>query len=223
VSDEHTQRMPTLEKETTGGTGGGDLEQSTSAAGYESGPRPEGAGRARRFWSVRRVPAGIVSLLLLAAAGLLLYDVASVRAGDPAMAWRRTLADEMASTPLDDAKVLAGACVVALLGIWLIALAVTPGRRGLLPMRREGPDVRAALERTAAALVLRDRAMQVSGVESVRVAVGRRKVRARAQAHFRDLHDVRGDLDSALGDGIRQLGLARQPGLSVHVQRPKKW
>ena len=89
-------------------------------------------------------------------------------------------------------------------------------------MSREVADVRAGLERTAAALVLRDRAMKVSGVQSVRVAVGRRKVRARAQAHFRDLDDVRGDLDSALGDGIRQLGLARQPELSVHVQRAKK-
>lgn len=230
MSDERTQRLPTLEKEphadadagAGGGADGGDLAQSTSAAGYEPGERPEQAGRARRFWSVRRLPAGIVSLLALAAAGLLLYDLVSVRAGRSAMAWRHTLADEMAATTVGDPKVLAAACVVTLLGGWLIALAVTPGRRGLLPMRREVAGVRAGLERNAAALVLRDRAMRVSGVQSVRVAVGRRTVRARAQAHFRDLHDVRGDLDSAIGDGIKQLGLARRPGLSVHVQRPKK-
>nr|WP_314173043.1 DUF6286 domain-containing protein [Streptomyces sp. DSM 40971] len=213
-----------MEKEPQAGTGsgGGDLEQSTSAAGYEPGSEPEHAGRTGRFWSVRRLPAGIVSLLVLAAAGLLLYDLAAVRAGSTAMAWRHTLADELAATPVDDPKVLAAACVVTLLGVWLITLAVTPGRRGLLPMRREVAGVRAGLERSAAALVLRDRAMRVAGVQSVRVAVGRRKVRARAQAHFRDLHEVRGDLDSALGDGIRQLGLARRPGLTVHVQRPKK-
>jgi uncharacterized protein DUF6286 len=224
VSDERTQRLPTLEKEPqeATGAGGGGMEQSTSAAGYDPGSGSEQAGRAGRFWSPRRLPAGIVSLLAFAAAGLLLYDLVSVRAGRSAMAWRHTLADEMAATHVDDPKVLASACVVTLLGAWLIALAVTPGRRGLLPMRREVAGVRAGLERTAAALVLRDRAMRVSGVQSVRVAVGRRKVRARAQAHFRDLHDVRGDLDSALGDGIRQLGLARQPGLSVHVQRPRK-
>ncbi len=230
MSDERTQRLPTLEKEPQtssgggggGGAGGGALEQSTSAAGYDPGSRTEQAGRAGRFWSARRLPAAIVALLAVAAAGLLLYDLISVRTGRSAMAWRRTLADEMAATPADDPKVLAAACVVTLLGVWLLTLAVSPGRRGLLPMRREVADVRAGLERTAAALVLRDRAMRVPGVQSVRVAVGRRKVRARAQAHFRDLHDVRGDLDSALGDGIRQLGLARQPALSVHVQRPKK-
>ncbi|WP_206322726.1 DUF6286 domain-containing protein [Streptomyces sp. HNM0575] len=217
--------MPTLEKEPAPHTAreatAADLEQTTSAAGYGPADRPEQTGRTGRFWSVRRLPAGIVALLALAAAGLLLYDLVSVRAGNSAMAWRRTLADEMATTPVDDPKVLASACVVALLGVWLITLAVTPGRRGLLPMR-ETAGARAGLERTAAALVLRDRAMQVSGVQSVRVAVGRRKVRARARAGFRDLHDVRGDLDSTLGDGIRQLGLARQPGLSVHVERPKR-
>ncbi|QPP09521.1 hypothetical protein G4Z16_27375 [Streptomyces bathyalis] len=224
MSDERTQRLPTLEKESQAapGAGGGDLEQSTSAAGYDPGSSPGQAGRARRFWSVRRLPAGIVSLLALGAAGLMLYDLVSVRAGRSAMAWRHTLADEMAVTPVDDPKVLASACVVTLLGVWLITLAVTPGRRGLLPMRREVAGVRGGLERTAAALVLRDRAMKVSGVQSVRVAVGRRKVRARAQAHFRDLDEVRGDLDSALGDGIRQLHIARQPGLSVHVERAKK-
>ncbi|WP_070016445.1 DUF6286 domain-containing protein [Streptomyces nanshensis] len=228
MSDERTQRLPTLEKEprTSTGSGGGDLEQATSAAGYGPGGGSGGGsgegGRAGRFWSVRRLPAGIVALLVVAAAGLLLYDLVVVRTGGSAMAWRRRFAHELASTPVNDPKVLAAACVVSLLGVWLIALALSPGRRGLLPMRREFAGVRAGLERTAAALVLRDRAMQVSGVQSVRVAVGRRKVRARAQAHFRDLHDVRGDLDSALGDGIRQLGLARQPGLSVHVQRPKK-
>jgi hypothetical protein len=225
VSYERTQRLPTLEKEpephTAREAGAEDLEQTTSAAGYDPGGSPQRAGHAGRFWSVRRLPAGIVALLALAAAGLLLYDLVSVRAGRSAMSWRRGLADEMAATPVDDPKVLAAACVVALLGVWLLALALTPGRRGLLPMR-ESAGVRAGLERTAAALVLRDRAMQVSGVQSVRVAVGRRKVRARARAHFRDLHDVRGDLDSALGAGIRQLGLARQPGLSVHVERPKK-
>ncbi|WP_254665948.1 DUF6286 domain-containing protein [Streptomyces sp. WMMB 322] len=216
--------MPTLEKEPQAGpgAGGGDLEQSVSAAGYDPGSGPGQAGRAKRFWSVRRLPAGVVSLLALAAAGLMLYDVVSVRVGGSAMGWRRTLAREMAVTPVDDPKVLASACVVTLLGVWLIALAVTPGRRGLLPMRREVADVRGGLERTAAALVLRDRAMKVSGVQSVRVAVGRRKVRARAQAHFRDLDEVRVDLDSVLGDGIRRLGLARQPALSVHVQRAKK-
>lgn len=190
-------------------------------AGQETG-EGRGIGRARRLWSQRRVPAVVVSLLLLAATGMLLYDVISVRAGRSAMSWRRSLADRFATTQLDHPAVLAAAALAVVLGIWLLVLAVTPGMRRLLPMRKERARVRAVLERDAAGLVLRDRAMGVSGVRSARIEVRRRKVRARAQAHFRDLDAVRGDLESALADGIRTLGLARRPRLSVRVRRLKK-
>ncbi|GAA3004140.1 DUF6286 domain-containing protein [Streptomyces drozdowiczii] len=199
------------------------LDQSASSAAYDPAPdkkRPD--GHAGRFWSARRVPAGIVAAVVLGASGLLLYDVAAVRAGHPAMQWRRTLADELATRRLDDVWVLTGASVAAALGLWLLLLALTPGLRDLLPMRRAHTDVRAALDRTAAAMVLRDRAVEVSGVQSVRVRMGRSKVGVRAVAHFRELDDVRADLDTVLSTGIRELGLARQPSLSVHVRRPAK-
>ncbi|GCD38635.1 hypothetical protein OEIGOIKO_06451 [Streptomyces chrestomyceticus JCM 4735] len=187
-------------------------------------PREEtdGGGRARRFWAARRVPSTLVALVVLGAAGLLLYDVAAVRADRPAMAWRKRLATELATRHLDDVWVLAGAAVAVALGVWLLVLALTPGLRGVLPMRRTTPDVRGGLDRAAAALVLRDRAMEVPGVQSVRVAVGRRKAKARAVSHFRELDEVRSDLNTALGDGLRQLGLARRPALSVRVRRSAK-
>ncbi|WP_405803154.1 DUF6286 domain-containing protein [Streptomyces sp. NBC_01187] len=209
----------TLEKAPTAGSG---LEHTESSAAYVPGPGEGDQGKAGRFWSVRRVPAALVALLLLAGIALLLYDVVSVRTGRPGMAWRRTLADELASTRVDDTAVLAGAAVAAALGLWLLVLALTPGQRSLLTMRPDVPQVRAGLERSAAALVLRDRAMEVSGVQSVRIKVKRHKVKAHAQAHFRDLDEVRSDLDAALEEGIEQLGLARRPGLSVHVRRPAK-
>ncbi|MCX0243134.1 MULTISPECIES: DUF6286 domain-containing protein [Streptomyces] len=199
------------------------LDQSASSAAYDPVPdkeRPEGG--AGRFWSARRIPAGIVAAVVLGASGLLLYDVSAVRAGHPAMQWRRTLADELATRKLDDVWVLTGASVAAALGLWLLLLALTPGLRDLLPMRREHTDVRAALDRTAAAMVLRDRAVEVAGVQSVRVRMGRSKVGVRALSHFRELDDVRADLDTVLSTGIRELGLARQPRLSVQVRRPAK-
>ncbi|MCC3768496.1 DUF6286 domain-containing protein [Streptomyces sp. UNOC14_S4] len=179
-------------------------------------------GRAGRFWSARRLPAALVALVVLAVTGLFLYDVAAVRAHRPAMRWRRRLAHELATRHLDNAWVIGGAVLSVLVGLWLVLLAVTPGLRGVLPMRAGSPDVRAALDRRAAALVLRDRALEVPGVQSVRVDVGRRRIRARALSHFRDLDDVRNDLDAVLADGVRQLGLARRPGVSVHVRRPVK-
>ncbi|MGP4001939.1 DUF6286 domain-containing protein [Streptomyces sp. 8N706] len=224
-----TRRLPTIERDASpgagdGGEGGSGLRQSASAAAYESGDEPRSA---RRFWSTRRVPATIVAALVVAGVGLVLYDVAAVRAGRNAMAWRRRLAEELAERPLDDAWMIGGAAGAMVIGLWLLVLALTPGLRSLLPMRRpvdaEGAEhVRAGLHRSAAAMVLRDRAMEVPGVHAARVKVRRRKVGVRAQAHFRDLDEVRGDLDAALAAGLRELGLARRPALSVHVRRPSK-
>ncbi|MEU7198801.1 DUF6286 domain-containing protein [Streptomyces sp. NPDC045470] len=207
-----------------GGSGPPDGPGHTGPADTGRTPREEtdGGGRARRFWAARRVPSTLVALVVLGAAGLLLYDVAAVRADRPAMAWRKRLATELATRHLDDVWVLAGAAVAVALGIWLLVLALTPGLRGVLPMRRTTPDVRGGLDRAAAALVLRDRAMEVPGVQSVRVAVGRRRAKARAVSHFRELDEVRSDLNTALGDGLRQLGLARRPALSVRVRRSAK-
>ncbi|MGW2744186.1 DUF6286 domain-containing protein [Streptomyces sp. NPDC001450] len=178
---------------------------------------PEGSGR---FWSARRVPAGIVALCLLAGAAVFLYDIAAVRAHRPAMHWRRALARQLAGRPLDDPWVLAGAGIVAALGLWLIVLALTPGLRDLLPMRRPHPDVRAGLRCEAAAQVLRDRAIEVSGVRAVRVRMRRKRADVRVVSHFRGLDDVRADLDAVLTDAVRGLGLSRPPALSVHVRRP---
>ncbi|MGP3950501.1 DUF6286 domain-containing protein [Streptomyces sp. 7N604] len=222
--DGGTQRMPTVEREPASGGGSSDLEQSASAADFDGGG---GEGQPRRFWSERRVPAGIVAALATAGLGLLLYDVAAVRAGRTAMEWRRRLADELAERPLDNPWMIGGAAVAMVLGLWLLLLALSPGLRGLLTMRRPSGvagaiDVRAGLHRSAAALVLRDRAMEVSGVQSVRVDVSRRRVRARALAHFRDLDEVRRDLDDAMASGIGELGLVRQLDLSVRARRPAK-
>ncbi|WP_327366609.1 DUF6286 domain-containing protein [Streptomyces sp. NBC_01217] len=219
--EHRTQRLPTTKPVERGDVL--ELDQSASSAAYEPLPaQQDGDGRAGRFWSARRIPAALLALVVLAAAGLLLYDVAAVRADRPAMRWRRTLARELAERPLDNAWVLAGTAAAMAIGVWLLVLALTPGLRDLLPMRRDRPGVRAGLDRTAAALVLRDRAVEVSGVQSVRVRMGRSKVGVRAVSHFRELDDVRADLDTVLGTGIRELGLARPPSLSVHVRRPAK-
>ncbi|MGW0537526.1 DUF6286 domain-containing protein [Streptomyces sp. NPDC003032] len=212
-----TQPLPVVEKARQGED---ELDQSASGATYHPLPTLSGDDKASRFWSPRRVPAALLALVVLGGAGLLLYDVVAVRADHPAMSWRRDLARQFGERPLDDDGVLAGAVIAALVGLWLIVLAATPGQRALLPMRRTDSDVRAGLYRGAAATVLRDRAMDVSGVQSVRVRMKRSKVDVRAVSHFRELDDVRGDLDATLADGIRDLGLARAPGLSVHVARP---
>ncbi|KPI04628.1 hypothetical protein OK074_4576 [Actinobacteria bacterium OK074] len=204
-----TQKLPVvMERETDDGPD----DRADSGGGQGGG----------RFWSARRVPAGIVAVVVLAVAGVLLYDIAAVRAHRPALHWRRVLARELAERPLDDTWTLVGAGVATALGLWLLVLAVTPGMRAVLPMRRTHTGVRAGLYRDAAASALRDRAMEVSGVQSARVRVGRRKVDVHAVSHFRELDDVRADLDATLAEGVHGLGLVRSPALSVRVGRPRQ-
>ncbi|WP_329458483.1 DUF6286 domain-containing protein [Streptomyces sp. NBC_01497] len=206
-------------------------ERPTEALPVRHHERPEEAGahqgayehrRAGRFWSARRFPAALVAAVVLGASGLLLYDVVSVRADRPAMYWRRWLARELARTQFDSTAALTGGAIAMAVGVWLIWLALTPGLRAVLSMRRSVPDVRAGLDRDAAALVLRDRAMEVPGIQSVKVRMKRHKAKARAQSHFRPLDDVRGDLEEALALGVRDLGLARPPSVTVKVRRPAK-
>ncbi|NJP68956.1 DUF6286 domain-containing protein [Streptomyces spiramenti] len=161
-----------------------------------------------------------LAVLLLAALGPLLYDVVAVRAERPAAAWRTELADQLANRTLDDPWVLAVAAALLLLGIALVVAALTPGLRGVLPMRRADTRVRPGVERNAAAQVVRDRAMEVAGVLSVRVRVGRSRVRVSARAHFRDLDEVRTDLDSAMHHAVEELDLAHRPALTIQVSRP---
>ncbi|MFJ8589740.1 DUF6286 domain-containing protein [Streptomyces sp. NPDC093598] len=214
-----TQRLPVLDQQ--GARNGNGPDRSDSSAAEGQPPELEGeGGRVGRFWSARRIPAGIVALLLLGLTGLFLYDIVSVRAGRPGMHWRRELARQLAERPLDDIWVLVGAGVAAVLGLWLLTLAATPGLRSVLPMRRSHADVRAGLHRDAAATALRDRAMEVPGVQSSRVRVRRRRADVRAVSHFRELDDVRTDLDAVLGDAVHGLGLSRPPSLRVRVRRP---
>lgn len=191
----------------------------------------------RRFWSARRIPAGVAAAVLLGAAGLLLYDVIAVRTGHPGMRWRREVATALAERPLDQMWVRLGAGLAVALGLWLVVLAVTPGLRSLLPMRADGAgvgvdagatagvgtgagvggEVRAGLDRRAAALVLRDRAMAVPGVQDARVRVGRGRIKVRALSHFRELSDVQKELGEAMRLGLDDLGLVRAPGVAVRV------
>lgn len=207
-----TQRLPTPDQSVP--PRAGERADATSST-------PAGARRARRFWSARRVPASIVALVVLAASGVLLYDVTSVRAGQPGMYWRRWLAHKLSTVHLDNTWVLASTAALAAIGLWLLVMALAPGLPGLLPMQRPCADIRAGLDRSAAALILRDRAMEVPGVQSAKLRVGRRRAKARAVSHFRNLDDVRKELHTTLDQELRRLALARRPKLSVRAKRAK--
>ena len=174
--------------------------------------------RARRFWSARRNAAAIAALVAVAAAGALLYEEIYIRSGHRAHAWRTWISDELANRHLDDAWAIAGAAVVCALGLWLLLLAATPGLRRLLPLGTEGTGgLRAALDRRAAAAMLRRAALETPGVREARVKVGRRRARVRAVVGFGDPGEVKAALAEHLSVERARLGLVRPPMVNVKV------
>jgi hypothetical protein len=195
-------------------------ERDVSISDLPPGERGRGH-RTHRRWSARRITAALVAVVILVAAVAALVDVIAVRAGRPAAAWRRHLADELATRPVDDVWMLTGAAVAAAVGVWLIVLALTPGQRRWLPLHfpADCPRVRAFLDRDGASGLLRDAAMRVPGVGAARVLVGRHRIRARADIRFRDPQRVKDDLTAVLGEERDQLALARPPRIVVRVRR----
>ncbi|MFF9125195.1 DUF6286 domain-containing protein [Streptomyces sp. NPDC014889] len=190
-------------------------------------PGPAGGGRDRghathRPWSARRLPAALVAAAIAAAAVAALVDVVSVRVGGRAAGWRRHLADELATRPVDDVWMLTGSAVAVCVGVWLIVLALGPGLRRLLPLRspadRPPPRLRASLDRGGAATVLRDAAMRVPGVSKAHIRVHRHRAKARADVRFRDPQQVKADLAAALNEERDRLALSRPLRIVVRVR-----
>ncbi|MFJ9760946.1 DUF6286 domain-containing protein [Streptomyces sp. NPDC101149] len=164
----------------------------------------------------------MVAAAIAVAAGATLVDVVAVRAGRQAAQWRKHLVDELATRPVDDVWMLTGAAVAAAVGIWLIALALTPGLRHWLSLRSpaECPArLRASLDRDGAAALLRDAAMRVPGVSAAHVRVRRHRIKTRADVRFRDPKHVKADLAAILHEEREQLALTRTPRLVVRVRR----
>ncbi|MEU5213646.1 DUF6286 domain-containing protein [Streptomyces sp. NPDC020742] len=165
--------------------------------------------------------------LILLTAGALLFEAIWIRTGHRATAWWTSLTDQLATRTLGNLWILTGAAVAAALGLWLIILALTPGLRHQLPLRVPNNSrirMHAVLARKGAALLLlRDAAMRVPGVSTVRVRVRRRRITVRAGVGFRDTADVKDDLTGTLRREERdQLALARPPRLRVRVRRSTK-
>ena len=209
-----TRRLPTLDK-TPDATGRDDAGRRPDTAATSTADDD----RAGRFWSARRVPA---ARRRAAAAGR--RGPAALRRGRGA---RRPPRDGLAPPArrrtghphLDDPWVLGAAAVAVVLGLWLIVLAVTPGLRAAAAdaaaMAAGRPGRAGPLGRRAGAARPRHggrRACSPCGVK-----VSRRKAKAHAVSHFRELDEVRADLDAALGEGLRQLG----PGPAARPVRPR--
>ncbi|MFD4634129.1 DUF6286 domain-containing Asp23/Gls24 family envelope stress response protein [Streptomyces sp. NPDC058284] len=192
----------------------------------QEGQEQTGGRRVRRPWSQRRLPVGALALAAAAVCGVLLYDLLAVHAaGRPPAPWRADLTKWLtAHGPAGSAwPGLAAALAVFGLGVWLLVLAVTPGLRGRLPMREPLPEIRAVLDRSAAAALLRDAVSELPGTTRVRVDVGRRRVRVRAGLAFGHLEAARAELTGAVERTLASWGLGRTPRYRVRLRADPLW
>lgn len=200
---------------------------SPVAAGEASDESGRAGARVHRPWSQRRVPVAVLALLAAAVCGVLLYDVVSVHAAGRAPArWRVETLEWLATHGPDSGTStggLAAAAGVFALGVLLLVLALTPGRRGVLAMRPPLPGVRAVVDRRAVAVLLRDAVSDVPGIGRVRVGVGRRRARVRAGLAFGEPEGARRAVAEATEAAAAGLGLARPLRLRVRVSAEPGW
>ncbi|MFF3014737.1 DUF6286 domain-containing protein [Streptomyces sp. NPDC057939] len=146
----------------------------------------------RRWWSARRLPVVVLLLVALLVCAAATVDVIRVHlTHHPASAWRMHTVEWLAGHRLADEAVTIGALAAALVGVWLLASALTPGLRRRLVLIGTGAVRTVAVDRSTVATLVRDAVGDVDGIDTVRVRAGRRRVTVRARLAF-------GDQDAAL-------------------------
>ncbi|MFD3871885.1 DUF6286 domain-containing protein [Streptomyces sp. NPDC058623] len=145
----------------------------------------------RRWWSARRAPTAVLVLLAAAACAAVTVDVIRVHAGGHRAAeWRLHTVDWFAAHRFGDLGVTVGAAVGAVVGLWLLAQALTPGRRGRLTVSGPTPRHNVAVDRSTVAELVRGAVHDVPGIETLRVRVGRRRLTVRARLAFGDQQEA---------------------------------
>lgn len=132
----------------------------------------------RETHSPRSTAAVVVAILLIAATLLVVAEsVLQLLGRRPLLVAPRTIAEAVLATPSAGTPVLIAAALASgLAGIWLVALAILPGRR---PRRRHHAEhVAVVADDEMLASGLARRAARTAGVspDAVSVSVGRRRV-----------------------------------------------
>ncbi|KPI07514.1 hypothetical protein OK074_0224 [Actinobacteria bacterium OK074] len=176
-----------------------------------SGIRPP-----RRWWSQRRVPVAVLTAVAAAGCGALALDLVRTHvARHAAAAWRVSAVHWLSGHGPGDPSVTVGGGLTALAGIWLLVLALTPGRRRLLTVRTPTAHVGAAVDRSAVETLVADAVAAVGGVEAVRVRVRRRRVTVRAGLAFGDRAAARDAVTAAARDTLTACHLRHDPRLRI--------
>ncbi|MHB9855835.1 DUF6286 domain-containing Asp23/Gls24 family envelope stress response protein [Streptomyces krungchingensis] len=199
------------------------LVKGPATAADRSAVDPSAVGRTpRRWWSPRRLPTAVITLSAALSCGALAVDLIPVHTGhQPPSDWRTSALDRLSRHgPADAGAAGAGG---ALLGLWLLTMAVAPGHRNLLTMTAPAPRRHLAVDRSAVAALVRNAASDTQGIGGVKVRVGRRSVTVRAGLAFGDSARAQADVTSAARRVLTSCALRRTPRPRVRVRPEAVW
>ncbi|WEH12607.1 DUF6286 domain-containing protein [Streptomyces sp. VNUA24] len=191
-------------------------------------PSPTEAGPTvrtpRRRWSRRRLPVALLTAATAVGCGALALDLVRVHLADRApAAWRTAAVHWLSGHGPGDPAVVVGGALMGLTGVWMVVLALTPGRRRRSTVLSMAPRVDAAMDRSAVAALLREVLGSVEGVGAVRVTVRRRRVAVRAGLAFGDLGQARAAVTAGAHHALAACRLRRVPRLRVSVVPEPVW
>ncbi|WP_162637675.1 DUF6286 domain-containing protein, partial [Streptomyces qinglanensis] len=197
---------------------------SSTAKPSAAGPSAAGRRAPRRWWSARRAPAAVLILLAAVGCAAVTADVVRVHAAHrPAADWRTRAVEWLSAHGPGELPVVVGSAAVAVLGCWMVVLALTPGRRHQVTLAAATPARNVAVDRTTVAALLRDTVGDVDGVAAVRVRVGRRRATVRAALAFGDHEQARAQAAAAAHAALADCLLRRLPRLRVRLTPEPTW
>jgi len=172
----------------------------------------------RETHSPRATAAVVVALLLIVATVYLATEsVLQLLGLRPLLVAPRTIAEAVPATPSAGAPVLIVVALASgLVGLWLVALAILPGRR---PRRRlEAATVAVVADDEMLASGLARRAARTAGVspDAVNVSLGRRSAVVRL-VPVSGMRIDRDEVRRAVGEEFAESGAGRPPKVSVLI------
>ena len=154
-----------------------DLTKSASTVPASTVPAST-VGTQPRFPRGRRTTAAvIVAIMLLLLAGYAAWQAILVQLGrQPYPLDAAVISANLNQTPWNHLAVTITGVVLALIGLWLLVLALTPARPTLLELREPHPDVVTGIRPADVRRALDGAAERIDGISSARTVLGRRTV-----------------------------------------------
>ncbi|RJQ77731.1 hypothetical protein D5S17_15055 [Pseudonocardiaceae bacterium YIM PH 21723] len=130
------------------------------------------------------------------------------------------LARQLNATTWGSPRVLSAAAVLAVLALVVLAKALLPGKRRVLPLRDDTDGVTTGLSRAGYANALRS-AASVPSADSARVAVRGGSVTAVVRTSLGTPKEVAEDVRAAITERLATIGPAREPRVRVRVREQR--